>query len=336
MFPNLSSFKRKKILIITHAGCDVDALAAAGALFFALRKRNRVKILVPEHIAKPAKAFASRLRIPYTLNGWRNFNRFDCLFLVDFNSRKMAGSAAPAIKRFRGQTYLIDHHTKTREKLGTRVTELVKPDAVASCEIVFELLQRGRIPIEKRIAACIAAGIVADSAYFLTADSKTFLIMAAALKKSGKSFSQLLSLFSVPRTFDQKIAALKAAKRSRIFRLGNYVIATADIGAFEADAASTLVKIGADIAFAGDSEEGKLRISGRASQQVVRKSRFDLARHVFQLMPNYFPGRGGGHAGASAFQGKGSDIDAALFRCALLTKNFFHLKNRKVQLKEYT
>ncbi len=331
----LSSLKGKKILIITHTGCDVDAISAAAALLFVLRKQNRVKILVPEHISNPAKAFAASLKIPYALNGWKSFNSFDCLFIVDFNSLKMAGNAAAAIKRFKGRIYLIDHHTKTREKIGGNVTAIINPDAVASCQLVFELLQKSKIRLEKRTAVCIAAGIVADTAYFLTADSKTFSIMSTALKKSGKSFSELLNMFSAPKRFDQKIAALKAAKRARIFKIGKYVVVTADVGAFEADAASALVKVGADIAFAGDSEEGNLRISGRASQAVLKKARFDLAKNVFQQMPSYFPGSGGGHAGAAGFNGKGNNINAALMQCLNLTKRFFK-KKKGYCFKEYT
>ncbi|MBN2067726.1 MAG: DHH family phosphoesterase [Candidatus Diapherotrites archaeon] len=322
-------------MIVTHSGCDLDAIAAAAALYFSLSKRSQVKILVPDHIAKPAKAFASKMHIPYSMNLGSNFSSFDCLLIVDFNSLEMAGSAAKAIRQFNGKIFLIDHHRKANERIGKNVAAFIDQDAVASCELVFRLLQRSGSPLGRREATCIAAGIVADSAYFLTANSSTFSIMAEALEKSGKSFSELLSLFSIPKSFDQKIAALKAAKRSRIFRLGKYVVATSDVGAFEADAASTLVKIGADIAFVGDSEEGKLRVSGRASQAVLKSARFDLARHVFQLLPKQFPGSGGGHAGAAGFNGQGNDINAALMQCVSLTKQFFRGK-KGFFFKEYT
>ncbi len=331
----LSSIKGKKILIVTHAGCDVDAIAAAAGLSFALSKKNKVEIAVPQHIAKPAKAFAEKQKIPYHLNGFDDISSFGCLFLVDFNSLSMAGSAADAIKRFNGPIYLIDHHEKTGEKIGKRVNALINPEAVASCEIVFDLLQKNRIPIDERIATCIAAGIVTDSAHFQTANSKTFAIMAAVMQKNKKNLSWLLSLFSAPLTFDQKIAALKAAKRSRIFRINDFIAATADIGAFEADAASTLVKIGADIAFAGDSDDGKLRISGRAAQHVLKKTGFDLAKDVFQKMPAFYPGSGGGHAGAAGFNGEGEDIKAALMKCIELAREFFQ-KNKGFMFKEYT
>lgn len=331
----LSKIKGKKILIITHAGCDVDAIGAAAALSFALSKKNKVEISVPEHIAKPAKAFAEKQKIPYHLNGFDDISSFDCLFLVDFNSLSMAASAADAIKRFNGPIYLIDHHEKTGEKIGNRVNALINPEAVASCEIVFELLQKNRIPIDGRIATCIAAGIVTDSAHFQTANSKTFAIMAAVMQKNKKNLSELLSLFSAPLTFDQKIAVLKAAKRSRIFRINDFIAVTADIGAFEADAAATLVKIGADIAFAGDSEEGKLRISGRAAQHVLKKTGFDLAKNVFQKMPAFYPGSGGGHPGAAGFNGEGNDIESALMKCIELAREFFQ-KNKGFLFKEYT
>jgi len=179
------------------------------------------------------------------------------------------------------------------------------------------------------------AGIVTDSAYFLTANSKTFAIVSEALAKSGKSFSSILSLFKVRQTFDEKIAKLKAAKRARIFLVSDYIVATSDIGAFESDAASILVKIGADIAFAGDSSEGKLRISGRASQKAIKKTGFSLAKHVFQQMPKFFQGSGGGHAGAAGFNGKGKDVKPALAKCVELTKKFFQ-KKKGCRFKEYT
>lgn len=331
----LSSFKGKKILLITHSGADVDAICAAASLFFALQKRNKAKIFVPEHISLPAKAIAKKLRIPYKLVQSPSLNCFDCLFLVDFNDLKMSGSLANEIKRFKSPVFLIDHHQPARKKIASAKNHLVDPKAVASCELVFDWLKKSHVGLDRCMATCIAAGIVTDSAYFLTANSRTFSILAECLKKSGRAFSTILSLFSVKQTFDEKIAKLKAAKRARIFLISNCIAVASDVGAFEAESASALVKIGADIAFVGDAEDGKLRISGRASQRVVKKLGFSLAKHVFQLLPRYFPGSGGGHAGAAGFNGQGNDINAALMKCIALTKRFFKKRNG-FRFKEYT
>ena len=332
---HLSSFKRKKIALITHAGCDVDAICAAAALFFYFEKKNSASIFVPDHISIPAKNIAKKMKIPYKVTKGQNLKDFDILFLIDFNDLKMAGSLAAKIKDFKGQIFLIDHHQTTKQKIAPEKNSLVNPKAVATCELVFDWLKKSNATIDNKMAACIASGIVTDSAFFLTANSKTFSIMAETLEASEKTFSSILSLFSVKKTFDEKIARLKAAKRSRIFLISDYIAIASDVGAFEADSASALVKIGADIAFIGDTEEGKLKISGRASQYIVKKEGFDLAKHVFQKLPKYFGGSGGGHAGAAGYNGEGDDINKALMRCIELTKDYFR-KRKGFQFKEYT
>jgi len=331
---SLLSFKGKKIALITHSGCDVDAICAAASLYFFLHRRNKAEIIVPEHISLPAKAIAEKIGIPFRIAEKESLQKFNCLFLVDFNDLKMAGSLEKEIAGFRGEKFLIDHHRQSGKKIANEKNSIVDPNAVASCELVFGLFKASRITLGKKIAACIAAGIVADSAHFMAANSKTFSIMAAVLEESGKDFAQILSLFSLKQGFDEKIAKLKAAKRLRIFLISGNVVVTSDVGAFEADAASALVKIGADIAFVGDSDEGNIRISGRAAQHVLGKTGFDLAKHIFQQLPAFFPGSGGGHPGAAGFNGEGNDIKEALMQCVELAKKFFQ-KKPGYNFKEY-
>ncbi len=331
----LSSFKGNRIALITHSGCDVDAICAATALFFSLREKNKAKILVPGHISLPAKALAKKLNISYTLTKGQSLDEFNCLFLVDFNDLKMADALADEISAFSGKIFLIDHHRLAKKKIASKKNSVVDQNAVASCELVFDWLKKSNCTINKTASMCIAAGLITDSAFFITANSKTFAILSEVLKKSNTSFSTITSLFHVKQTFDEKIAKLKAAKRARIFLISNYIVVASDVGAFESDAASALVRIGADIAFVGDTEDGKLRISGRASQAVVKKAGFDLAKHVFQNLPATFSGSGGGHAGAAGFSGKGKDINLALMKCISLSRNFFK-KKKGYRFKEYT
>ncbi len=335
LIKSFSSFKGKNIALITHSGCDVDAICAAAALFFSLQKKNTVKILIPNNISLPAKALAKKLNIIYTVSKSNSLNEFNCLFLVDFNDLKMAGSLADEISAFEGEIFLIDHHRSAEKKIASNKNSLVDQNAVASCELVFDWLKKSHCEINEVASTCIAAGMITDSAFFVTANSKTFAILSETLKKSNRTFSAITSLFSIKQTFDEKIAKLKAAKRARIFLISDYIVVISDVGAFESDAASVLVRIGADIAFVGDAEDGMLRISGRASQNVVKKAGFDLAKHIFQKLPSTFSGSGGGHAGAAGFTGKGKDINSALTKCISLSRNFFK-KKKGYQFKEYT
>ena len=56
----LSQAKGKRLLLLTHAGCDVDALSAAAALKLALEKHCQPVLGVPEHLNLAAKALAKK------------------------------------------------------------------------------------------------------------------------------------------------------------------------------------------------------------------------------------------------------------------------------------
>ncbi len=324
--------KNSRILILTHTGCDVDAFASAGAIYFSLKHRFRITIGVPDHLNVYAKALAQKLQIPFTINP-RSMENFDCLLLVDFNSYKMLGSMEQSVRECKKNIFLIDHHSKSADKITKN--SIILPEAVASAEIVFELLEKEKIKIPPKAAACIAAGITADSAGFMVADHETFALMAKAMRAAKKPFSEINSLFQVEEGFSEKVAKLKAAKRVRIFKVNNFIVATTRVGCFEADAATALARLGADIAFAGDLEEHNLKISGRARSEFVRQNGFDLAKHVFEPLEKYFSGSGGGHAGAAAFTGTADSIEAVLQKCLELTQEFAKSKFGNADTKEY-
>lgn len=329
-----TSFKNKKIVLITHVGADTDAIASVGALALFLSRKNSVQIAIPEHISANAKSLARKSGVEYSISP--SLGKADCIIMVDFNSWEMLGEMGQKVKDFKGEKFLLDHHTKSKQKIAPEKNSWVEEGAVASAMLVYKWFKKSNIPIDKKTASLIAAGITADSANFLIADAETFSVMAEMLKKSGKKFSEIISLLRVERDFSEKIAMLKAAKRSRLFKLGNYIVAISDVGAFEADSATALIKLGADLSFAGDAEKGKIRISGRASQKILKESGIDLAKHVFQPLCNHFKGDGGGHPGAAGFNGEGNEVEKALLKCVSLSHQFLKKNNQKIQLKEYT
>jgi nanoRNase/pAp phosphatase (c-di-AMP/oligoRNAs hydrolase) len=330
----LSAFRGKKIALLTHVGADVDAIAAAGALSLFLRKKNRVRIGVPEHISLAAKAFAKRTGISYRINP--SLDGFDCIILIDFNSWDMLGEMKNAVENFAGEKFLLDHHTKSRDVIVPRANRWIEEDAASSCTLAYKWLRRSNEAFGRKTATLIACGITADSANFLVANAGTFSIMAEMLEKSNRRFSEIIGLLKVERDPSEKIAVLKAAKRSRIFRIGQFIVVAAEVGAFEADAATALVKLGADIAFAGNSEHNTIRVSGRASQGIQSACHLDLAGDIFQPLGRFFDGSGGGHCGAAAFNGKGNDAHPVLLKCVELSKKVVSKRFPGARLKEYT
>lgn len=324
--------KNSRILVLTHAGADVDALASAAALLYALNSKYKIEIGVPDHTNIYGRALAKNLKIPFTISP-RNLADFDALILVDFNSYKMLGSMEQSVREFNKTVLLIDHHSKNTEKITPLA--IIRPQAVATAEIIFDLFKENKIKITPKIAELIAAAIITDSAGFMVADSETFEIMAETMRIAKKPFSEIASLYQIEEDISEKIAKLKAAKRVRIFKMNDSIIATTSVGCFEADAASALQRLGADVAFAGDVDNNKLKISARASANFARKNSFSLARDVFEPLEQFFDGTGGGHPGAAAFNGKAESIEPVLQKCLELMQEFFKKKSGHSDTKEY-
>ena len=329
----LSGLFKKKVLILTHAGCDVDAIASAAAILFSLKNKSKIVIGVPEHLNINAKALATKLKIPFKINP--SFDGFDCVLCVDFNKSKMLGSMQKDFLSFKGEKFLIDHHSHESEIMASQKNILSKKDAISTTELVYGLLKKSNLKIPRDAYACLAAGIITDSCSFHVADHNTFRIMGEVMEKAKMRYSSLVELFSVERDISQKIASLKAAKRVRIFKSGKELIVFSEVGAFEADAAMALIRIGADVSFCGYAENGKIRISGRANNFWLNKTKFDLARDVFNKLEAYFPGEGGGHAGASGFNGTGKTVEKHFLKCVELTHKFILTKEKNAKLKEY-
>lgn len=328
-FP-FSFFKGKKIALITHKGADVDALASAAVLYQFLKKENSVQIIIPEHINQSAKKIAKEFNIQFKINS--SLQKYDTLILLELNSWKMLGSMAKEVKAFPKKIFVLDHHSKTNDKIALPKNTFIEEKAVSLTELIFNLFKKQKIPLTKEQHALLATGLISDTAHFLHANTESFTLMSNLLKHSNYSYEELLQLLFIEKDFSEKIAKLKAARRVRIFKLGNFVAATSEVGAFEADVAQTFVKIGADLAFVASRIEKtpSVIISSRASYAIQNKAGFDLSKDVMFHLEESFEGEGGGHPGAAAFNGSGK-VDEMLQKCLELSQ-----KKLKTDLKEYT
>ena len=280
-----------------------------------------------------AKALAEKLNVPYQINP--PFKDFDAIVCLDFNKSSMIGSKQNDFLAFEGEKFLIDHYVEDEEKILSKNNSFTSTKAVSATELVYELLKKSKQKIPKESYACIGAGIITDSSSFLIADHKTFGIMSEVMEKDNIPYSYLIDLIKVRKDFSEKIASLKAAKRARIFKFNDVIIAISDVGSFEAESASALIRLGADVAFCGFSEKNLIRISARVNNAWRQKTKFDLAKDVLNNLGKHFPGKGGGHAGAAGFNGSGDDVSKHLEKCVELTKDFL-AKKEKGNLKEYT
>lgn len=332
-FPDIFSFTGKKILLVTHKGADVDAITTAGTLYFYLKQKNFVEILVPEHINLVARKIAEKTGIPFTYNFPQK--SFDVLIATELNSFSMLGEISEMVLKSKAEKFVVDHHEDSGDKIAPQKNTLIDEKAVSCTEVVYNLLKQKKQPVLSVPALFMALGLITDSGNFRYATLSSFKMMLELLKKSSVSFQEMLELLK-HEDKGQKIAKLKAVKRSKIFSLNNLVLVTSWIGSFEADSASAFITLGADISFVAmpNKKNGKTHVSGRVSY-TANQLGIDVAE-IFVELKKIFGGSCGGHARAAAFSCENQNHEKILRQCVLIAqKKVSMLENKQATLNEY-
>ena len=152
--------------ILMHMSPDGDALGSAFSLCRALQSiKKHAKILCSDPVPE---------KFSY-MNGFIKQEKFNpqCLISVDVADEKLLGEK---LKSFEHKVDVkIDHH-----KFGENFAKLnfVDSKSAANCEIMYELILKLGIKIDKEIATCLYTGIATDTGCFKFSNTtaKTHLI----------------------------------------------------------------------------------------------------------------------------------------------------------------
>jgi phosphoesterase RecJ-like protein len=152
-----------RIALACHLGPDGDALGSLLALTIALRNAGNETVAswgsdpfeVPPHYK-----YLPRLDL---LSPPASFPATpDLMITFDAGSMERLGSLEPNA-RAAHKLIVIDHHV-SNDHFGT--VNLIDGEAAASAVIVFELLKRMSVPLNKEIATCLYTGVVTDTGRF--------------------------------------------------------------------------------------------------------------------------------------------------------------------------
>jgi nanoRNase/pAp phosphatase (c-di-AMP/oligoRNAs hydrolase) len=163
-------------------------------------------------------------------------------------------------------------------------------------------------------AKALFLGIAFDTRHFVLANSTT-LKNIAELVDVGVNAQETLSLLSLPMAFSERVARLKASRRTKLFRIGEWIVALSHVSAYQASAARAMIELGAHVAAVAGEKNGALEISLRGSLEFHKRTGIDVAKPLGE----YLHGMGGGHATAAGVNGEG-DIEVGLRRCLWLLK----------------
>ena len=286
------------ILYLCHRNADPDALASA----FALKEAFGGTIGVIDGCDRVASQIAKQLNIEFVVNP---ADQHDLVVVVDT-------STLTQLNDFELKAYaVIDHHATTT--LNEKSAFYLHRNRSSTAEIVIDVLNSMGAPIMRRAAFALIAGIITDTGNFKHASADSFKAVAHLIELSGIEYSEVIdALSALPQDISMRIALLKAAQRSAIERVGEWLIVSSQVSSFGGAAASNLISIGADVAFVASKDGEIVRVSGRARRYSINAG-VNLARLMEDISAK-FSGTGGGHEGAAGMDVQG-DTEAILAAC---------------------
>ena len=294
----------QNILYLCHRNADPDAVSSA----FALSEAIGGTVGLVDGCNRVASVLIERLGIkvvdkPDPLN-------YGLVVVVDTSTKAQ-------LNEIELTNYcVIDHHTTTA--LTENAEFYLHRNATSTVEIVYEVLKAMEAPINRRVGIGMLTGIVTDTGHFKHASAETFITVAKIIEASGVEYGEVLDLMAAtPQDISMRIAILKAASRIELDRVQDMLIASSHVSSFGGSASSTLINIGADIAFVGTVKGESVRISARAKREAV-----NAGVNLGQLMENIsneYNGTGGGHSGAAGIDVI-ANMEEVLKKCREKTK----------------
>ncbi|WP_455369003.1 DHH family phosphoesterase [[Eubacterium] cellulosolvens] len=311
--------KARKIIILTHANSDPDAISSAFALKHLLKKINpKINTIVgaPEGTNKISEKIMNKFRL--TVESEPSLDDVDVIFTVDTNNLKQLGKMSNAVEKFEKSIIIIDHHYPhpSMEKLSK--LEFCDKYSPSTCEIIYELYNHFKIKPTKKVAEILIIGILCETRHLRLATSQTIMTISNLIKQ-GIAIEKLRDIIEIEMDQSERLARLRAAQRTKISTLAGWIIVSTNVGSHHASAARALAFLGADLAMVGSSEKDRLKISLRSKEEFYKKSGIHLGRDLAKPLGDYVNGTGGGHSLAAGITGFG-EVENALNKASEILK----------------
>jgi phosphoesterase RecJ-like protein len=315
----LDAIDARLVVLLCHHNADPDAICSAYALA-SLLKQSRSKLDVEIGAAHGISRLSRHLleRLPIEVKTQPSVERASAIVLVDTNTIQQLDSLGEKVRNSRAPIIVIDHHAGHPQTEQVAKICITNEETSSTCEIVYDFYKQTGVKPGENEAKALFLGIAFDTRHFVLANSTT-LKNIAELIDAGVNAQETLSLLSLPMDFSERVARLKASRRTKLFRVGEWIIALSHVSAYQASAARAMIELGAHVAAVAGEKNEALEISLRSSLEFYKKTSIHLGRDVAKPLGEYLHGMGGGHATAAGVNGEG-DIEIGLKRCLWLLK----------------
>ena len=315
----LDAVDAKFVVLLCHHNADPDAICSAYA-FSSLLKQSRLQMTVEIGAAHGISRLSKHLleHLPAEVKTQPNVEKAQAIVLLDTNTVQQLDDLADRVRNSKAPIIVVDHHIVHPETEDLAKISITDETASSTCEIVYDFYRQTGIKPGENEARALFLGIAFDTRHFILANSST-LKNIAGLVDAGVNAQETLSLLSLPMDFSERVARLKASRRTKLFRVGEWLIALSHVSAYEASASRAMIELGAHVAAVAGERDGNLEISLRSSIDFYKKTSVHLGKDVAKPLGEYLHGMGGGHATAAGVNGKG-DTELGLKRCLWLLR----------------
>lgn len=310
----IDEINAKNLLILCHHNADPDAVCSAYALSSLIKKFRsgvNIKIGAAQGISRLSKHIIGKLSM-IAIDDHPQIEKADIILLLDTNTISQLNDLAEKVKLSKAPIVVIDHHAIHPETEKLARICISDETASSTCEIVYQLYKTAGVEVTGDEAKALFLGIAFDTRHFVLASSSTIKILAE-LVDAGVNAQELLPLLSLPMDFSEKVARLKACRRSKMFRINDWIVVVSHVSAFQASAARALIDLGADVAAVAGQRNDNLEVSIRCTRDFHEKTGIHLGRDIAKPLGEFLKGMGGGHATAAGVNGFG-EIEAGLKR----------------------
>ena len=307
------------VLLLCHHNADPDAVCSAYAFQSLLTKcmpNITVEIGTGQGISRLSKHILKR--IPVTVNLQPDVEKADAIVLLDTNTIQQLGRLTERVAKTKAPIIVIDHHAAHPQTEQIAKLCITNEEASSTCEMVYNFYKQLNIKPGLNEAKALFLGITFDTRHFVLANSSTFKTISE-LSDIGVNPQEELSSMALPMDFSERVARMKACRRAKLIKMGNWIIALSHVSAYQASAARALVDLGAHMAAVAGQKNEKIEISMRCNRDFNQVTGIHLGRDIAKPLGEYLQGMGGGHATAAGVNGVGN-VEKGLKRCLRLVK----------------
>jgi phosphoesterase RecJ-like protein len=309
----------RRVALLCHHNADPDAICSAYALS-GLMKKRRPQIIVEIGAAQGVSRLSKHILqyLPIKVETEPNIERADLIVFLDTNTIQQLNNLAEKVKASKAPIIVIDHHAAHPETEKIAKLCITDENASSTCEIIYNFYKQTNTKIEEKEAKALFIGIAFDTRHFVLANSTTLKIIAE-LVETGLNAQEALTMLSLPMDFSERVARLKACRRAKLFKIGEWIIALSHVSAYQASAARAIIDLGAHVAVVAGQKNENLEISLRCAKEFYEKTGIHLGRDIAKPLGEFLNGMGGGHATAAGVNGVG-ELEVGLKRCLKLLK----------------